>query len=158
MLNYVVHAYIMESLEPEDKPCTKGCTHKHHESLATMANSKDPLKDIESKLKSIPHVEKNPSNSKPPVRTLISDSKNYDESKPFELRIGYKFSFEALEQCITSMQIGEKSRFLIMPEYCNVTAFKPGLCSIRNTVKAVVCQQEQLKEWKNTNSFLFMCE
>ena len=52
-----------------------------------------------------------------PVRTLVSDSRK-NEDKPFELRIGYSFSVQAMEICIKTMKIGEKSRFLCMPEYC----------------------------------------
>ena len=56
-------------------------------------------------------------NSKP-VRTLISESKNNDP-KPFELRIGYSFSVTAMEICIKSMKVGERARFLCMPQYCD---------------------------------------
>ncbi|KAJ3372177.1 hypothetical protein HDU91_004320, partial [Kappamyces sp. JEL0680] len=51
-----------------------------------------------------------------PVRTLISDSRKNDEN-PFELRIGYSFSVQAMEICIKSMKLGERARFLCMPKY-----------------------------------------
>ncbi|KAJ3105821.1 hypothetical protein HDU97_007465 [Phlyctochytrium planicorne] len=52
-----------------------------------------------------------------PVRRKISDSRNFDE-KPFEMRCGLGFSVPAMEKCIKTMKIGERARFLCLPEEC----------------------------------------
>ncbi|KAJ3023712.1 hypothetical protein HKX48_001602 [Thoreauomyces humboldtii] len=52
-----------------------------------------------------------------PVRRKVADSRD-DGQEPFELRIGYRFSVRAMELAVTSMRVGEKARFLCMPEYC----------------------------------------
>ncbi|KAJ3045278.1 hypothetical protein HDV00_011150 [Rhizophlyctis rosea] len=54
-----------------------------------------------------------------PIRKKVADSKEADLSKPFELRIGFNFSVKAFELCVKSMGIGEKARFLCLPEYCD---------------------------------------
>jgi hypothetical protein len=65
-----------------------------------------------------------------PVRTLVGDSRKNDE-KPFELRIGYSFSVEAMEICIKTMKVGETARFLCMPDYCEVgIILNLGFCSV----------------------------
>jgi hypothetical protein len=51
-----------------------------------------------------------------PVRYFVADSRQHDPENPFELRIGYSFSVKALELCVKSMSIGEKSRFLCQNE------------------------------------------
>ncbi|KAI8929582.1 hypothetical protein BC831DRAFT_443295 [Entophlyctis helioformis] len=55
---------------------------------------------------------------KAPIRQKISDSRENDPNEPFELRIGYDFSVKAMEICVKSMRVGERARFLCMPEYC----------------------------------------
>lgn len=61
----------------------------------------------------------NPPASERPTRTFISDSKTRGD--PFELRIGYKFTFAALETCVIGMIPGETSRFLLMGEHVDVS-------------------------------------
>ncbi|KNE54810.1 hypothetical protein AMAG_00761 [Allomyces macrogynus ATCC 38327] len=51
----------------------------------------------------------------PSVRRTVADS-TVDE-EPFELRIGRKFMFPALETAVCTMRPGETSRFLLAPEY-----------------------------------------
>jgi hypothetical protein len=51
-----------------------------------------------------------------PVRYFVADSRQHDPDNPFELRIGYSFSVKAMELCVKSMSIGEKSRFLCQNE------------------------------------------
>lgn len=85
---------------------------QYHPKVLSHINS-EPLPDQFQKQEH-PSV-KNP-NLKP-VRTQITDSR---DAGVFELRIGYKFSVVAMELCVKSMQIGERSRFLCMPEYCEV--------------------------------------
>ncbi len=60
----------------------------------------------------------------PPVRKLIGDSRAFNHESPFELRIGYSFSVVAMELCVKSMKIGEKSRFLCVNEYLFNKLFK----------------------------------
>lgn len=51
-----------------------------------------------------------------PIRQLVADSRQHDAENPFELRIGYSFSVKAMELCVKSMTVGEKSRFLCQNE------------------------------------------
>eukprot|EP00842_Homolaphlyctis_polyrhiza_P000124 jgi/Hompol1/1111/HPOL_005527-RA len=53
-----------------------------------------------------------------PIRKKIADSRDHDADHPFELRIGYNFSVEAMELCVKSLRVGERARFLCMPQYC----------------------------------------
>ncbi|TPX58152.1 hypothetical protein SpCBS45565_g08067 [Spizellomyces sp. 'palustris'] len=53
-----------------------------------------------------------------PKRKKVGDSREDDPEKPFELRIGFSFSVKAMEMCVKTMSVGERSRFLCMPEYC----------------------------------------
>ena len=58
-----------------------------------------------------------------PVRTKVSCSDDYDNI-PFELRMGYSFSFAALETCVGSMRVGEVARFLCLPPHTEVCFLK----------------------------------
>ncbi|KAJ3375141.1 hypothetical protein GGF31_005863 [Allomyces arbusculus] len=51
----------------------------------------------------------------PSVRRMVADSTV--DREPFELRIGRKFMFPALETAVCTMRTGETSRFLLAPEY-----------------------------------------
>ena len=51
-----------------------------------------------------------------PIRYFVADSRKHDPENPFELRIGYSFSVKAMELCVKSMNVGEKSRFLCQNE------------------------------------------
>jgi hypothetical protein len=62
--------------------------------------------------------------SKPPVKRLIGDSKVHDPDRPFELRIGLGFSVPMFEKCVKTMKVGERARFLCMPEECDVSHYK----------------------------------
>ncbi|KAJ3161453.1 hypothetical protein HDU86_007235 [Geranomyces michiganensis] len=53
-----------------------------------------------------------------PVRRKVGDTREDTPDTPFELRIGYKFSVTAMELAVKSMRVGEKARFLCMPQYC----------------------------------------
>ncbi|KAJ3143447.1 hypothetical protein HDU90_000207 [Geranomyces variabilis] len=53
-----------------------------------------------------------------PVRRKVGDTREDTPDAPFELRIGYKFSVTAMELAVKSMRVGEKARFLCMPQYC----------------------------------------
>ncbi|KND02919.1 uncharacterized protein SPPG_02000 [Spizellomyces punctatus DAOM BR117] len=53
-----------------------------------------------------------------PKRKKVGDSREDDPERPFELRIGFSFSVKAMEMCVKTMTVGERSRFLCMPEYC----------------------------------------
>ncbi|KAJ3179829.1 hypothetical protein HDU87_002397 [Geranomyces variabilis] len=55
-----------------------------------------------------------------PVRRKVGDTREDTPDAPFELRIGYKFSVTAMELAVKSMRVGEKARFLCMPQYCEV--------------------------------------
>ena len=65
------------------------------------------------------HAEKE--EQKPEVRKVkICSSWEMNPSEPFALRIGKQFSFQALETAVKTMRIGEKARFLCMPEHGHV--------------------------------------
>ncbi|KAJ3364430.1 hypothetical protein GGF32_001954 [Allomyces javanicus] len=51
----------------------------------------------------------------PSVQRTVADSTV--DKEPFELRIGRKFMFPALETAVCTMRPGETSRFLLAPEY-----------------------------------------
>ncbi|KAJ3180138.1 hypothetical protein HDU85_004141 [Gaertneriomyces sp. JEL0708] len=53
-----------------------------------------------------------------PQRRKVDDTREDDPAEPFELRIGYSFAVKAMETCIQTMTVGEKARFLCLPEYC----------------------------------------
>ncbi|KAJ3105786.1 hypothetical protein HDU96_008443 [Phlyctochytrium bullatum] len=52
-----------------------------------------------------------------PVKRRISSSRDYDE-KPFEMRVGLGFSVPCLEKCVKTMKVGERAKFLCLPEEC----------------------------------------
>jgi len=92
LFHYTVHAYVKPT-------CQHGCAHEKDHQQDRQEPSEDNAK---------------------PVRKLISDSKEADAGKPFELRIGYNFTVKAMELCVKSMSIGEKSRFLCMGDSIDV--------------------------------------
>ncbi|KAJ3417569.1 hypothetical protein HDV05_000026 [Chytridiales sp. JEL 0842] len=51
-------------------------------------------------------------------RVKVGDSLANDPHNPFELRIGLSFSVPAMEKCVKTMRLGERARFLCMPEEC----------------------------------------
>jgi tetratricopeptide (TPR) repeat protein len=48
--------------------------------------------------------------------TPVGDTHSINNEKPFELRLGRKFSASAFEDCIQTMKEGEKSLFLCVPD------------------------------------------
>lgn len=127
LLHFTVYAYTNPSRDASthSDACQQGCSHghthgssKHSDSLDTLAammKSNGPVKT--------PSIQ--PDLSKP-VRKKVSDSQTFDSSDeegkispPFELRIGYGFSVKALEICVKTMRVGDRARFLCMPEYCD---------------------------------------
>ncbi|KAI8893546.1 hypothetical protein BC833DRAFT_608016 [Globomyces pollinis-pini] len=140
--HYTVHAYIVptnadekstDTTSEKDTHCchdhsSSGSHHKHDHSCQTDSKQREELLKSKmemvekmlsnSKKKKVKNTSKLPLNpAQKPVRTLISDSRKNDKN-PFELRIGYSFSVTAMEIAIKTMKVGEKSRFLCMPEYC----------------------------------------
>ena len=140
--HYTAYAYITPkpkneqvNCEGKDSDCSKshchqtGHGHKHcGTSEESLKKKMEMINDILEKSKSKKSKEKSKEDAKQadipldpalkPVRTLISDSSK-NNTKPFELRIGYSFSVTAMEIGIKSMKVGEKARFLCMPQYCD---------------------------------------
>ncbi|KAJ3319609.1 hypothetical protein HDV06_006171 [Boothiomyces sp. JEL0866] len=129
--HYKAFAYLLPGQKEECNHETD-CAHKSHSfcgSDCTGEKKNDHMKnkiELMQKLldsskiskddKKQPKVELDP-NLKP-VRQQVSNSRDLQPT-PFELRIGYSFSVKAMELCIKTMKIGERARFLCMPEYCD---------------------------------------
>jgi hypothetical protein len=166
--HYTVHAYIIDAPK---KPATdshahthngKKCTsHKHsssdecssdtHKNSPNVESFKtiiDAIADKKPLPKEMFATQDHPSKSNPdlkPTRKKISDSRDGD---PFDLRIGYSFSVKALEICVKSMKIGETSRFLCMPAYCEVPQLNPGLRAAGDCIAAKQTQQGPSRLWQ----------
>jgi len=56
--------------------------------------------------------------------TPVGDTHSINNEKPFELRLGRKFSASAFEDCIQTMKEGEKSLFLCVPDTIIVSFIK----------------------------------
>ncbi|KAJ3269092.1 hypothetical protein HDV01_001865 [Terramyces sp. JEL0728] len=130
-LHYKAFAYLVPGQKEECKHDTD-CVHKSHsfcgsdckgekdadrmknkvELMQKLLDSSKITKDEKKETK----IELDP-NLKP-VRQQVSNSRDL-QPFPFELRIGYSFSVKAIELCIKTMKIGERARFLCMPEYCD---------------------------------------
>ncbi|KAL5033603.1 hypothetical protein BDV3_000571 [Batrachochytrium dendrobatidis] len=143
-LHYIVHAYISpthekELLEANHHSHDSNCTHSNDsvmtdksemfqklvasinttkkKKVSCNTNSPNPISRL-SWSNSTAAPDSTP-DALPPVRRKICDSRDHtDSADPFELRIGYDFSVKALELCVKSMSVGERARFLCMPEYC----------------------------------------
>lgn len=147
-IRYTAHAFITppseKSKDNQDGQCGSDChdhdhnhnhkhdhkhNHKHSHGCCDTLEDKmkrlDVLKDLvekgSKKSKKAPEKIKDEDldPSQKPVRTLISDSTKNDPINPFELRIGYNFSVTAMEISVKSLKVGEKARFLCMPQYCD---------------------------------------
>jgi tetratricopeptide (TPR) repeat protein len=117
---YRAFAYITptteESKEHSEK-CGSHCKHSEEEKQEILKKKADMLKMLLDGKSKKDHHSPPLDPSKRPIRTLISNSRDNDKD-PFELRIGYSFSVTAMEIGIKTMKVGEKARFLCMPEYC----------------------------------------
>jgi tetratricopeptide (TPR) repeat protein len=60
------------------------------------------------------------SSGAPFKRIKVGDSIENDPTNPFEMRIGLGFSVPAMEKCVKTMKVGERARFLCMPDECEV--------------------------------------
>nr|KAJ3421156.1 hypothetical protein HK105_004356 [Polyrhizophydium stewartii] len=67
----------------------------------------------------------------PPVRTKISDSRENDPERPFELRIGYDFAVRAMELCVKSMRGFVKLETVLRQERQNRINLASGLPPIK---------------------------
>jgi tetratricopeptide (TPR) repeat protein len=117
---YKAFAYITpqgEEKQEHSEKCGSHCKHSEEEKQEILKKKADMLKMLlDGKPKKASQQEQSDP-SKRPIRTLISNSRENDP-EPFELRIGYSFSVSAMEIGIKTMKVGEKARFLCMPEYC----------------------------------------
>jgi hypothetical protein len=167
LFHYVAYAYISpcqhESAEIHN--CNEShCCGKNHDRDAELQRKTKMLEELFSKTKlSDQEKKKNredayrePENhEKKPVRTLIANSKDNDES-PFQLRIGYKFAVTAMEICIKTMKVGEKARFLCMPQYCEVFKVHVGIYPIRSCNEARKVKQRTAKGWETSDCLFWM--
>lgn len=87
------------------------CQHDH------STESKDFTKSDPSN-----HLHSKKSEAVKPIKKLIANSD--DDGAPFQLRIGMGFTVEMFELCLKTMNVGERSRFLVMPTMLLVSLSK----------------------------------
>ncbi|KAI9221888.1 hypothetical protein BC828DRAFT_379856 [Blastocladiella britannica] len=104
--------------------CTHHHDHDHDEKILCKSNPSDSKADLQQQTSPDPSAPVFASPSGVPytfdtsVRRVIADTVRDDGLETlFELRIGRKFAFPALETAVTSMRVGETAKFLISPEY-----------------------------------------
>ncbi|KAJ3164002.1 hypothetical protein HK101_000537 [Irineochytrium annulatum] len=94
------------------KPQTKSAARKDA-GAANEVERKEEAKTAEAEAPKAKKVERGP-----PQRKKIGDSRDADPTKPFEMRVGLGFSVPCIEKCVKTMKVGEKAKFLCMPEEC----------------------------------------
>ncbi|KAJ3205895.1 hypothetical protein HK099_000671 [Clydaea vesicula] len=106
LLNYKAYTFVNQ----QQKKKNSDSIHKHTKSCN---HSTDPTHNHHNHSH---EKEKSNNDNQKPLKVIVGDSVDKDPTKPFELRIGLKFSVPSFETCVKTMNVGEKSRFLIMPE------------------------------------------
>jgi tetratricopeptide (TPR) repeat protein len=123
--HYTAHAYLApkKDCQPDGNQESHNNSHNHKHDLKCRCDSQEARQKKLEMIQNLLDGKKNPSENAPevdpnlkPVRTLIADSRR-NHVEPFELRIGYSFSVKALEICVKSLTVGERARFLCMPDY-----------------------------------------
>ncbi|KAJ3085179.1 hypothetical protein HK102_000240 [Quaeritorhiza haematococci] len=124
LFHWVTHTFAQKEEKKKTKKASHSCSshghdHEHHQDEQRHSScGKGTCKDKEHQ-----HHEHTPkkggSNGQGPhpLRTKVGSSWEYDDGKTFEMRIGLSFAVPAFETCVKTMRVGEKARFLCMPEH-----------------------------------------
>ncbi|KAJ3277564.1 hypothetical protein HK104_003198, partial [Borealophlyctis nickersoniae] len=113
--HYTVHTYSRPGEAAEKGHVhTKSCSHGHSDHAVDGHNHTH----IHTHTHDHSETHNSRGEEQRPIRKKVGDSRDLDPEKPFELRIGFNFSVRAMEMCVKTMRVGEKARFLCMPQYC----------------------------------------